>query len=77
MDPHIDRLQRFDALAHAVEDREGQPAADLVALEEAPEGLAGDAEPLRRVPVAAPLGVFVQVSAEPVDPRFVSYEWTP
>ena len=45
-------VQRLDTAAHAVEDRAGQPAANLVALKEAPQSLAGDAKPLGRASVA-------------------------
>ena len=42
----VGRLQRFDGVTDRVQDRKEQRAANLIALKEAPEGLARDAEPL-------------------------------
>ena len=60
------RIQDLHAVAHGVHDGAGQGAARVAPSQEPPEGVAGDAEGLRRLPDAPPQNVDPQVLADGV-----------
>ena len=60
------RFQHLNAVAHGVQNGAGQGAARVAPFEEPPEGVAGNAEGLRRLPDAPPQHVCPQIFTDGV-----------
>ena len=66
-----------ESVTDGAEHGAGQPAAILVALEEAPERLTRDAEPLSRALLPVLVCADVEVDPDRVDQLVVAHSWNP